>query len=109
MPPVKESDIQSAICDYLAMKGRCFWRSNNIPGFNRNGDGTITMRRLPAHTPRGLPDIIVIRGGAFYGLEVKTTKGRQSPEQKEFQSMVEKHGGKYFVVRSIDDVQAIGL
>lgn len=64
---------------------------------------------MPKHTPRGLPDINVIRGGAYYGLEVKTPKGRQSPEQKEFQSFVESHGGKYFVVRSIDDVVALGL
>lgn len=67
------------------------------------------MRRLPKYTPRGVPDIIVVRGGAFYGLEVKTPKGKQSPEQKEFQAMVESHGGHYHVVRSVDDVVAIGL
>lgn len=108
MPKVKESDIQSAICDYLEMKRRCFFRVNNIPAFNRE-NGSFTMRRLPKYTPRGLPDIIVIRGGVFYGLEVKGPKGRQSPEQKEFQARVEAHGGHYYVVRSTEDVQAIGL
>lgn len=67
------------------------------------------MRRLPKYTPRGLPDIIVVWGGMFIGLEVKTKIGKQSPDQKVFESLVKKHGGKYFVVRSIEDVQAIGL
>lgn len=91
------------------MKRRCFFRVNNIPAFNRIAGGGFTMRRLPKYTPRGLPDIIVIQGGTFVGLEVKTPVGKQSPEQKEFEANVKKHGGRYHVVRSIEDVQAIGL
>ncbi len=105
----KESDIQNAICEYLATRGRCFFRVNNIPAFNRTEGGGITMRRLPKFTPRGLPDIIVVAGGLFYALEVKTKIGKQSKEQKEFEALVKKHSGKYFVVRSIEDVQKIGL
>lgn len=105
----KESDIQNSICEYLEIRGRCFFRVNNIPAFNRTEGGGFTMRRLPKYTPRGLPDIIVVAGGLFFALEVKTKVGRQSPEQKEFEALVKKHGGKYFVVRSIEDVQAIGL
>lgn len=67
------------------------------------------MRRLPKYTPKGLPDIVVVAGGQFIALEVKRPKTYQSPEQKAFQKLVESHGGKYHVVRSIDDVQAIGL
>jgi len=106
---IKESDIQASICDYLEIRRRFFFRVNNIPAFNKNVDGSIRMRRLPKHTPRGLPDIIVIVGGVFYGLEVKKEGGKQSPEQKIIQKDIEAHGGKYFVVKSIDDVKAIGL
>ena len=105
----KESDIQNSICEYLQIRGRCFFRVNNIPAFNRQDGGGITMRRLPKFQPKGIPDLIVVAGGLFFGLEVKTKIGRQSPEQKEFEANVKKHGGKYFVVRSIEDVQAIGL
>jgi hypothetical protein len=107
----KETDIQNAICEYLEIKGRCFFRLNNIPAFNKGAGGKITMRRLPKYTPKGLPDIIVVVGGLFYALEVKKSdpKTYQSKEQKEFELSVKKHGGKYFVVRSIEDVQAIGL
>lgn len=105
----KESDIQNSICEYLEMRSRCFFRLNNIPAFNRGGDGGITMRRLPKYTPKGLPDIVVIAGGIFYGLEVKTPEGKQSPDQKIMEEKIKKSGGKYFVVRSIEDVQSIGL
>lgn len=109
MIPEKESDIQNTICEYLAVKGRCFFRVNNIPAFNRIGGGGFVMRRLPKYTPKGLPDIIVVQGGMFVALEVKTKIGRQSPEQKEFEANVKKHGGRYHVVRSIEDVISIGL
>ena len=104
-----EGEIQSAICDYLEVRRRFFFRLNNIPAFNRKDGGGFTMRRLPKHTPRGLPDIIVVVGGIFYALEVKSAVGKQSPDQKIIQSDIEKHGGKYFLVRSIEDVQSIGL
>lgn len=105
----KESDIQNSICEYLERRGRCFFRLNNIPAFNRGEGGGIIMRRLPKYTPKGLPDIVVIVGGLFYALEVKTPVGKQSPDQKEMERWIKSHSGKYFVVRSIDDVQAIGL
>lgn len=112
---MKETDVQSAICEYLDMRRRCFWRSNNIPAFNKRADGTVTMRSLPKYTPRGIADIFVVAGGLLYALEVKkpktetSAKTYQSADQRAFQELVEKHGGRYHVVRSIEDVQALGL
>ena len=36
-------------------------------------------------------------------IEMKTAKGRQSPEQKGWQEMVEAHGYKYAVCHSLDE------
>ena len=36
-------------------------------------------------------------------IENKTMKGKQSAEQKIFQQEVEKHGGKYVIIRSLDE------
>jgi hypothetical protein len=47
--------------------------------------------------------------GRPYFLEVKRPKTYQSPEQKEFQKRAEGAGAYYAVVRSIEDVQALGL
>lgn len=104
-----EGEIQNVICEYLEMKRRFFFRLNNIPAFNRKESGGFTMRKLPKFTPRGLPDIIVVAGGQFISLEVKSAIGKQSPDQKLIQKEIEKHGGKYYLVRSLDEVIAIGL
>jgi hypothetical protein len=103
-----ESQVQNAICEYLERRNHCFFRLNNIPAFNRGAGGGVTMRRLPKYTPKGLPDIVVIRFGKFIALEVKD-KGKQSKDQKIFQEWCESAGARYHIVRSIDDCQELGL
>jgi len=51
----------------------------------------------------------VVHVGRPYFLEVKRPGTYQSPEQKDFQKGAEAAGALYAVVRSIDDVQALGL
>ena len=66
---------------------------------------------MPKHSKKGVPDIILLRHstGQFVGLEVKTTEGVQSKEQKEFEKESKAAGAEYYIVRSIDDVQALGF
>lgn len=97
-----ETEAQAAICDYLALRHLFFWRNNNIPVFS---DGQ--FRSMPKYARKGIPDIILIKGGKFIGLEVKAPKGVLSDSQKEFAKDIEANGGYYYVVRSIDDVQKI--
>ena len=53
----------------------------------------------------GVADIMVLsQDGPPIGLEVKTQRGRQSKNQKWWQGELEAVGGKYFIVRSVDDV-----
>lgn len=101
-----ESEIQKSICDYLALRKVFFWRNNNVPIY----DATHKLfRRMPQYTMKGIPDIIAVKQGQFIGLEVKRDKTYQSEHQKAFQGLVERAGGLYYVVRSIEDVQSIGL
>jgi len=104
-PKILEREIQLAICDYLAYKRDImFWRQNTNP---IHADGK--FRSMPKYSKTGVPDIIVIKNGIFIGLEVKRPKNKQSEAQIEFQKELEKVGGKYYIVCSIDDVKAIGL
>jgi hypothetical protein len=64
---------------------------------------------MPKYSLNGVSDIIVMHVGRPYFLEVKRPKSYQSPEQKEFQKRAEAAGAHYAVVRSIEDVQALGL
>jgi len=103
-----ESGIQSAICDYLAYRKVFFWRQNTAPAVNKSKDGW-SFRRMPKHSRRGVPDIIIVKEGRFIGLEVKRLRTCQSPEQKAFEVDIVAAGGLYRVVRSIEDVQRLGL
>lgn len=103
---MKETDIQLAICDYLALKKYFFWRQNNIGTYDAKSG---YHRPMPKYSKNGVPDIIVIKDGFFIGLEVKTPKGRLSENQKIFQKECKSAGGEYYIVRSIDDVIEIGL
>lgn len=101
---VLEKDVQASCFQYLAMKKVFFFRLNNMPVYT---DGH--FRRLPEHTPRGLPDCVVIIKGKFIGLEFKGSVGKLSPEQIEVCRNIVRAGGDYYLIRSIDDLQKIGI
>ena len=99
---VKESQIQRAIIESLRFQKIACWRINTVGipngsgGFRHNSE------------MRGMADIAVIYKGLSVWLEVKTSKGKQSQAQFEFQHAVERAGGFYFIVKSVEDsVKAI--
>lgn len=63
--------------------------------------------------PAGTPDIVCcLTGGVFLGLETKrpVKAAKQSPDQIAAQATIERAGGRYAVVRSLDDaLVACGL
>lgn len=105
--PELESEIQREILEWLDANNFFFWRSNNIPVHARNNAGQMVFRSLPKFTPKGLPDIIVIRNGIFIALEVKGEKGVTSQDQIIWGSKCERNGGFYHIVRSVEDVKSI--
>ena len=101
MANMSESNIQKAILDYLQYQENLskLW-------FVRSASGEVntdTGRRFKTGK-KGCPDILLCKDGCFIGLEVKTDKGRQSKAQVESQKRIEACGGRYYIVRSIDDV-----
>jgi hypothetical protein len=101
-----ESDVQRAICDYLALRKVFFFRCNNQPIFDPVRK---VFRALPKYTMKGISDIIALKEGRAFFIEVKGGKGQMSPEQHEFARAVFLAGGTYFVARTIDDVRTVGL
>lgn len=102
----RETEAQRAICDYLALKGYLFSRTNNQPIFDPTRK---TFRALPKYTRKGWPDICLIKAGKFYGIEVKSDVGKLSTEQLELGREIILNGGVYIVARSITDVEDAGL
>lgn len=56
----------------------------------------------------GMPDIFVVRYPTqIIGLEVKNEKGKLRDSQVIWQKKFESVGGKYYLVRSVEDVEKI--
>ena len=99
----KEKDIERSICDWLRIKGFFFWKQPSA-GFFDTTRKTFRKHTSP-YVRNGVPDIIVVKDGAFYGFEVKSETGRQSQAQIDFERDLRHAGGNYFLVRSIEDVE----
>lgn len=74
---------------------------------NGGSRNIITAKKLKAEgVLSGAPDLFLFYPSApWHGLciEMKTQKGRQSEEQKQFQLMMTKSGYKYVICRSVEE------
>ncbi len=98
---MRESEIQKACLQYLQLMenlGKCY--------FVRTSSGAVKTDtgRYFRTGKKGSPDIICCYKGQFIGLEIKSEKGRQSPEQKEAEAIINNSGGKYCLIRSLDEL-----
>jgi deoxycytidylate deaminase len=102
---VRESYIITAINHYLELlenQGRLvFFRNNSGALINQHG-------RFIRFGKAGAPDFMVyLLDGRCVHLEVKNEKGKQSPNQLEYQAKIEKLGHRYCIVRSVDEVEIL--
>jgi len=104
MRTATEAQIQRGVLDYLELLSRkkpiYYFRS--AAGMVKTDQGRVFKTGKP-----GTPDITVCCGGLFIGLEIKTTTGRQSALQKKAQAEIEAAGGKYYIIRCLEDVWKI--
>ena len=88
-----EAEIQSVIMAYLARLPMAhFYRT------------TVTRRRGFHPSELGQPDITGCYRGGYWAFEIKRKKGKQSQGQMDFELKIDRAGGKYFTVRSLDEV-----
>lgn len=99
-----EKHIQRACLDYLELFSRTheIYYFRSAAGMVRTEQGRVFKTGKP-----GTPDISVCYQGVYYGLEIKTKTGRQSELQKIAQKQIEAAGGKYFIIRCLEDIWAI--
>lgn len=94
---MREAVLQNLILAQLADLGVFCWRSNS--GAATRGDRLIRFGKI------GQPDVMaILPGGRFLGVEVKSDRGKQTVEQRAFQTAVELAGGTYIVARELADV-----
>jgi len=94
---MSETQLVRACIQYLALK-RIFHYRNNSGALKTETGGYV---RFGA---KGSPDIVVVVKGQYIGIECKTEKGKQNPNQKEFQKALERAGGKYLLIRDVQEL-----
>jgi hypothetical protein len=81
-----------------------------IPGLDlsRNNVGSAEIRgyRVTFGLGPGSADLIGHYRGRFVAVEIKTPTGRQAPEQRLYQQRIERNGGIYQILRSVDEATA---
>lgn len=93
-----EHDVQNEIRIKLSQLGYCVFRTNT--GKFKLADG----RWFDTGLPKGFSDLIAIKDGRVYFIEVKNETGKASPEQKHFlATMRDRYGCVAGVVRSADE------
>lgn len=104
MKKITEAVLQRAVMDYLG------WLANLEPLYYfRSAAGMVKTEagRVFKTGRPGVPDISVLWRGKYYGLEVKTSTGRQSALQKQAEAEIIATGNEYHIIRCIDDVKRI--
>jgi hypothetical protein len=99
-----EKQLMRGCLDYLAY----YKKTYPIFYFRANSGSVITQGgRVFKGASAGTPDIILLVDSIFCGLECKTEKGRQSQVQKEVEQAITDAGGKYFLIRSMEDIKKV--
>lgn len=107
-----EGKIQLQIMQHLRKSNHLFWRFSP-----ETYNATIGRHIKHEYVPSGLPDVMVLHPGdtklyphpVLIGLEVKTPRGKPSAGQLLMQKRFRLTNHVYEVVRSVDDVKALGL
>lgn len=107
-----ESKVQRDICHYLEKQGYLFWRFSPET-FNAKLSIHIKHRFMP----NGLSDLMVLHPGdtkqyptpCLIGLEIKKPGGKPSAAQLVMQKRFRLLNHVYEIVKSVEDVKALGL
>jgi hypothetical protein len=98
---MKESDLLSYALSSLKLSGLVAWRVPNGPVLHSIGSNQI-RKKSPI---KGFPDIAgVMPNGKFFAIELKTPKGRLSPEQVEWISKLNMSSAMAVVLRSREEI-----
>ena len=77
--------------------------------FEVYGFGVVRMPPSIYTSGKGIPDLLVMKDGRVWFVELKTPRGKLSPHQERFKMMCEYYGVPYIVIRSLDEAQALIL
>lgn len=99
---MKESELLSYALTLLKQSELVAWRVPNGP-VTHSVNGSVVRKKSPI---KGFPDIAgVMPNGKFFAIELKTDKGRLSPEQTEWITKLNLSGAMAVVLRSKEEIK----
>ena len=101
LPPMSELHIQCAIVDLLTRAARPGVAWTHMPAGELRHPA-IAGKLKGMGVKAGWPDLLLIRDGKMYGLELKTWKGRISPAQASAHADLELAGATIAVAHGLD-------
>ena len=114
---MSEADLKRTVADYLNVlqnQGKLMFLRLNAGSFIlTDKDGN--FRRRVQGVKAGTADFIVIRSCFEKSciqrivdfIELKSERGKQTKEQKEFQELAENNGCGYYIIRTLEELQLI--
>lgn len=85
---------------YPNLRG-CLWRVEN----ERKRSKYEQMIAKSTGLVSGVSDMMMVFNGEFHAIELKTESGRQTESQKKWQETIEKQGGTYYIIRTLEEFQ----
>ena len=89
---------KSVIWDFVNVRGGAAYRINN---------GAVYDAKRKAYRKgsvrKGVPDIIGVLDGRFFGIEIKYGRDKQSADQRTVELEIQSAGGTYFIAKTYED------
>lgn len=100
-----EDQLQMSCVQYFDLKYRRIARLLHHSPNGGKRDAREAARFKAMGVRAGFPDLLLLypsHNCHFLAMELKSEKGKQSPYQKEYQSLIEAVGGRYIIIRTLD-------
>lgn len=101
-PPATEDQVQRSVVDLLAYSSQPDVAWTHMPSGGQRSPGAGGKLKALGHAP-GWPDLVFVKEGRFYGLELKTVSGRVSPVQHLAHDALIRAGASIHVAYGFDD------
>jgi Holliday junction resolvase len=75
--------------------------------FEAYGFGVVRMPPSIYTSGKGIPDLLVMKEGRVWFVELKTPRGKLSPHQERFRMFCEYYNVPYIVIRSLEEAQML--
>lgn len=108
-PTLSESDIQAQVVEWLRLfEVPCGFMVHSVPNEGKDRANPARLAKLKRMGFRaGVADLVIVKAGRVYFLEMKRPGENQSPNQTDFAVDAHRVGAPYAVAHSFEEAEKI--